>query len=205
MTVGFHREQHGMTRIDIDTGIRFEQFIAAFEKAAPPVDPTTLERIVKAGGDWDDVRAAAAENAPNDLMMYAKIDASGFFGVAGHSTQAIEYLVGNHVIAETMFRHDPKAMLYAPLRMHHHRMARDDRHSYGQLSRFLDAARHRAVDVTPIWLMRQAGRSLPEYRKLRERWSLVEIVAQPELCAVRGTGYALDNLDVLKRALMYIR
>jgi uroporphyrinogen decarboxylase len=31
--------------------------------------------------------------------------------------------------------------------------------------------------------MRQAGRSLPEYRKLRERWSLVDIVAQPELCA----------------------
>ncbi|HUD77159.1 MAG TPA: ATP-dependent helicase [Streptosporangiaceae bacterium] len=30
--------------------------------------------------------------------------------------------------------------LYAPLRMHHHRMARDDRHSYGQLSRFLDGA-----------------------------------------------------------------
>jgi rod shape-determining protein MreB len=29
--------------------------------------------------------------------------------------------------------------------------------------------------------------------------------SQPELCAVRGTGYALDNLDVLKRALMYIR
>jgi len=31
--------------------------------------------------------------------------------------------------------------------------------------------------------MRQAGRSLPEYRKLRERWTLVDIVAQPELCA----------------------
>ena len=51
------------------------------------------------------------------------------------------------------------------------------------MSRFLDAANRRPVDVTPVWLMRQAGRSLPEYRKLRERWSLVEIVAQPELCA----------------------
>ena len=51
------------------------------------------------------------------------------------------------------------------------------------MSRFLDAARRKPVDVTPIWLMRQAGRSLPEYRKLRERWTLAEIVAHPELCA----------------------
>lgn len=117
MSASFHREQHGMTRIDIDTGIPFGPFIAAFEEAAPPFDPATLERIVATDGNWNDVRAAAAENAPNELMVYAKIDASGFFTIAGHDTQAIEYLVGNHVIAETMFRHDPKALLYAPLRM----------------------------------------------------------------------------------------
>src|SRR5438046_7550279 len=51
------------------------------------------------------------------------------------------------------------------------------------MSRFLDAARRQAVDVIPVWLMRQAGRSLPEYRKLRERWTLADIVSQPELCA----------------------
>jgi hypothetical protein len=115
--MSFHRAPHGMTRIDINTGIPFEQFIAALEEAAPPVDQSTLERIRAAGGNWDDVRANAAANAPNDLMIYAKIDAGGFFGIAGHQTPAIEYLIGNHVIAETMFRHDPKALLYAPLRM----------------------------------------------------------------------------------------
>lgn len=51
------------------------------------------------------------------------------------------------------------------------------------MSRFLDAARGKPVDATPIWLMRQAGRSLPEYRKLRERYTLADIVAQPDLCA----------------------
>jgi len=51
------------------------------------------------------------------------------------------------------------------------------------MSRFLDAARLRPTDATPVWLMRQAGRSLPEYRRLRERWTLADIVAQPDLCA----------------------
>jgi uncharacterized protein (DUF302 family) len=114
---GFHHEQHAMTRVDISTGVAFDEFVAAFEKATPPFDLPATERIVAAGGDWDEVRAAVAKNAPNELMMYAKIDATELLGVAGYRTQAIEYLVGNHVIAETMFRHDPKALLYAPLRM----------------------------------------------------------------------------------------
>ncbi|HEY6054197.1 MAG TPA: uroporphyrinogen decarboxylase [Gaiellaceae bacterium] len=45
------------------------------------------------------------------------------------------------------------------------------------------AARREPVERTPVWFMRQAGRSLPEYRAIRERHTLFEIVAQPELCA----------------------
>ena len=45
------------------------------------------------------------------------------------------------------------------------------------------ACRRETVERTPVWFMRQAGRSLPEYRKLRERYGLFEIVAEPELCA----------------------
>jgi uncharacterized protein (DUF302 family) len=113
----FHGEPHTMTRIDINTGMPFDAFVSAFEDAAPAFDPQPMERIVESGGTWNDVRAAVAKNAPNELMRYAKIDATALLGVAGHRTRAIEYLVGNHVIAETMFTHDPKAMLYAPLRM----------------------------------------------------------------------------------------
>jgi len=49
--------------------------------------------------------------------------------------------------------------------------------------RFLRACRREPVDCTPVWFMRQAGRSLPEYRRLRERYTLLDIARQPDLCA----------------------
>jgi uroporphyrinogen decarboxylase len=45
------------------------------------------------------------------------------------------------------------------------------------------ACRREPVEHTPVWFMRQAGRSLPEYRELRKRHSLFEVCRQPELCA----------------------
>ena len=45
------------------------------------------------------------------------------------------------------------------------------------------AARREPVERTPVWFMRQAGRSLPEYRELRKQYGLFEIARQPELCA----------------------
>lgn len=49
--------------------------------------------------------------------------------------------------------------------------------------RFLRACRRQPVDCTPVWFMRQAGRALPEYRAVRERHALLDIVRTPELCA----------------------
>lgn len=49
--------------------------------------------------------------------------------------------------------------------------------------RFLKACRCEPVDRPPIWLMRQAGRALPEYRALKEKYTFLELVQKPELAA----------------------
>ena len=50
-------------------------------------------------------------------------------------------------------------------------------------SRFLSACRREPTDATPVWFMRQAGRYMAEYRAIREKYGLLEIVQQPELAA----------------------
>jgi len=45
------------------------------------------------------------------------------------------------------------------------------------------ACRLEPVERTPVWFMRQAGRSLPQYRELRKSYGLFEICRRPELCA----------------------
>src|SRR5437763_4082743 len=47
--------------------------------------------------------------------------------------------------------------------------------------RFLKACRRQAVDATPVWFMRQAGRYMSEYRRLREQYSLLELCRTPDL------------------------
>src|SRR5207249_9000206 len=60
---------------------------------------------------------------------------------------------------------------------------------------FLRAARRAPVPYTPVWLMRQAGRYLPEYRAMRARFGFLELCRNPE-AAADVTLQPVDRLGV---------
>lgn len=60
---------------------------------------------------------------------------------------------------------------------------------------FLKACRGEATDYTPIWMMRQAGRYLPQYQAVRRGRTFLELCKSPELC-VEVTLQPIDILDM---------
>ena len=62
-------------------------------------------------------------------------------------------------------------------------------------SAFLKACRNEPTDVTPIWLMRQAGRYMPEYREVRSKVTFLELCHDPAL-ATEVTVFAAERLGV---------
>jgi hypothetical protein len=103
---------HHMTRVDIPTGMTFDSFCDAFEQAVPAFDSARIRHITETGGTWDEIAAAVAADAPSETL-----DMTALYAATDHRTKAIEYFVGNHVIADQMVRRDPKILLYAPLRI----------------------------------------------------------------------------------------
>src|SRR5881628_4189817 len=59
----------------------------------------------------------------------------------------------------------------------------------------LRATRLQPTSYTPVWLMRQAGRYLPEYRAMRERYGFLELARNPE-AAVEVTLQPVERLGV---------
>jgi len=65
---------------------------------------------------WKATLELAEINAPHGFMRYYSSDVTAIMSGSTSFWKATQYLMGNHTIAERMFRHDPSVMLHAPLR-----------------------------------------------------------------------------------------
>ena len=91
----------------------FEQ---SYEAAVPDVPLDQVMALLQRGAPWSDMLALITASAPHGFLIYARTDVHPWMHAAGDEAACITYLMGNRTIAERMFRRDPRAMLYAPLR-----------------------------------------------------------------------------------------
>ncbi|MFI1292869.1 DUF302 domain-containing protein [Streptomyces sp. NPDC020792] len=83
-----------------------------YEALVPEVD---LPRFFQMAS-WQATLELAEINAPHGFMRYYRSDITAVMAGSPSSWKATQYLMGNHTIAERMFRHDPSIMVHAPLR-----------------------------------------------------------------------------------------
>jgi uncharacterized protein (DUF302 family) len=112
MTQGSFTE-HVIRRWHLPLGRSYDDAVADFERVVPPIEPQRFQALES----WEDNLALAETVAPLGLMRFGSIDITAYMRTSGSDRPGIEYLAGNHTIAERMYRHEPAAMLYAPLRL----------------------------------------------------------------------------------------
>ena len=108
-------ETYTARRLTVEVpGVR--EFQRLYEEAVPTNPMEEIAALVQRGASWAEVLDTHAEFAPHGFLIYWRNDVHGLMKLASDENDCIAYLMGNVTIAEQMFRHDPRAMLYAPLR-----------------------------------------------------------------------------------------
>ena len=94
-------------------GVR--EFQERYEQAVPALPLAQVKVLVDRRAPWSEMLDLIADCAPYGFLIYFRNDVHPVMQLAGDDADCIAYLMGNHTIAEQMFRYDPRAMLYAPL------------------------------------------------------------------------------------------
>ena len=90
-------------------------FTRRYEAAVPDLPLDAVRELVARRAPWSEMKRLIGGAAPLGLFIYFRNDLGPVMQLAGDKSRCTAYLMGNHVIAERMFRYDPRAMMYAPL------------------------------------------------------------------------------------------
>ncbi|MFB7312562.1 DUF302 domain-containing protein [Streptomyces sp. NPDC056192] len=102
---------HPARRLVVMLPLPYDAAIEHYETLVPEAD---LHRFYQMAS-WQATRELAEINAPHGFMRYHRSDITALMAGSTSLWKATQYSMGNHTIAERMFRHDPSAMLHAPL------------------------------------------------------------------------------------------
>ena len=91
------------------------EFERDYEAAVPPVPIDAVEELIRAQAPWSEMEQLIDAAAPHGFLIYFRNDVGPVMELAGDTSRCTAYLMGNHVIAQRMFRYDARAMMYAPL------------------------------------------------------------------------------------------
>src|ERR1700756_124351 len=103
---------HPSRRLVVALPALYEEAREQYETLVPEVDLARFYQMAS----WQATLELAEINAPHGFMRYARMDVTALMASSPSFWKATQYLMGNHTIAERMFRHDPSVMLHAPLR-----------------------------------------------------------------------------------------
>jgi hypothetical protein len=108
--------RHPARRITIQVDASFDDFRSRYETAVPLFQFERFAGLVERRASWQDILDATADNAPHEFILYWSHDFTALMQLAGDRGRCVEYLMGNHTIAQRMYRYNPAILLYAPLR-----------------------------------------------------------------------------------------
>jgi uncharacterized protein (DUF302 family) len=106
--------RYEVTRLTLPTpGVRELQ--ARYEAAVPDYPRVAVSELVSRRIRWSEMIEFIDATAPHGFLIYVRNDVRAVMSLAGDKADCVSYLMGNHTVAERMFRCDPRAMLCAPL------------------------------------------------------------------------------------------
>jgi len=105
--------EHRVRRIVVTLPHEYDAARELYETLVPATDLARFYHL----GSWQATLELAEINAPNGFMVYQRLDLTALMAGSESHWRATQYLMGNHAIAERMFRSDPAVMLHAPLRV----------------------------------------------------------------------------------------
>ena len=114
-TSSVHATHYSVHRWTVDIDSTPSEFRARYEQAVPPLPLEQVNNLVRRKASWQEMIDLLETASSSGFFMYWKTEFDPVMSLAGDHASCTSYLMGNHIIAERMFRYEPAVMLYAPL------------------------------------------------------------------------------------------